>query len=67
MTQGVLPFQYEEEKNDTGMTSLAGLPTYPDLAHIMGLSDSIRKHINVRGEGSQGWTDVHTNLQSIGY
>jgi len=28
MTQGVLPFKYEEEKTQIGMTSLAGLPVY---------------------------------------
>jgi hypothetical protein len=65
MAQGVLPFQYEKEKNDTGMTSLAGLPTYLDLAHVMGLSDSIRKHINVRSESSQGWTDVQLVMSLI--
>jgi len=47
MKQGILPFQYEEEKKDVGMTALAGLPTYLDLAHVIGLSDSIRKHINL--------------------
>ncbi|MFO7752812.1 MAG: hypothetical protein R6V41_06815, partial [Desulfobacteraceae bacterium] len=28
MTQGLLPFKYEEEKNESGMTALAGLPIY---------------------------------------
>jgi hypothetical protein len=65
MAQGVLPFQYEKEKNNTGMTALAGLPTYLDLAYVMGLSDSIRKHLNVRSEGSQGWTDVQVVLSLI--
>ena len=31
MAQGVLGFKYEEEKHDTGMTGLAGLPVYLDL------------------------------------
>lgn len=55
MPQGVLPYKYEEEGNDTGMTALAGLPVYLDLAQVMGLSDSIGAHMHVRG--SQGWTD----------
>ncbi len=38
MAQGVLPFKYEEEKTETGMTSLAGLPLYLDLAQVAGLS-----------------------------
>jgi hypothetical protein len=30
----VLSFKYEEEKKDTGMTALAGLPVYLDLASV---------------------------------
>ena len=56
MAQGELPFKYEEEKKTTGMTALAGLPVYLDLAQKTGLKKSIQKHLNVR-EGSQGWTD----------
>jgi hypothetical protein len=43
MTQGVLPFKYEEEKKDSGMTSLGGLPIYLDLASAMRLPDESRK------------------------
>ncbi len=32
MAQDVLPFKYEKEKTNTGMTALAGLPVYLDLA-----------------------------------
>lgn len=32
MTQGVLAFQYEEERVDSEMTALSGLPVYLDLA-----------------------------------
>jgi len=42
MTQGVLPFKYEEGKNHSGMTALAGLPVYLDLAEVIGLSKSIK-------------------------
>lgn len=62
MPQGVLPYKYEEEKNDTGMTALAGLPVYLDLAHVIGLSDSIGRHMHVRG--AQGWTDEQV-LESL--
>jgi len=48
MAQGVLPFKYEEEKKDTGMTALAGLPVYLDLAYRSGLSETIRRHLQVR-------------------
>ncbi len=56
MAQGVLPFKYEAEKKTTGMTVLAGLPAYLDLAKVIGLSKSIQRHLKVR-EGGQGWTD----------
>ena len=36
-TQKGLPFKYEEEKEDRGITSLGGLPLYLDLAHTIGL------------------------------
>ncbi len=36
MTQSVLPFKYAKEKNDTGMTALAGLPIYLDLTKVIG-------------------------------
>jgi hypothetical protein len=32
MPQGVLPCKYEEENTETGLTALAGLPVYLDLA-----------------------------------
>jgi hypothetical protein len=57
MPQGVLPFQYAQEKTSSGMTALAGLPTYLDLAYVAGLSRSIQKHVKLR-EGKQGWTDA---------
>jgi hypothetical protein len=56
MTQGILPFKYEEAKDTTGMTALGGLPVYMDLAHVIGLSKSIGNHLGVRN-GTQGWTD----------
>ena len=56
MAQSVLPFKYESEKKTTGMTALAGLPVYLDLARVAGLSKSIEKHLKVR-KGGQGWTD----------
>jgi hypothetical protein len=56
MAQGALPFKYEEQLEGGGMTALAGLPVYLDLAHIMGLSRSVEKHLPVRASG-RGWTD----------
>jgi hypothetical protein len=56
MPQGALPFQYEIEKKPGGMTALAGLPLYLDLAHVMGLRRLISEHVRAR-RGDQGWTD----------
>jgi hypothetical protein len=48
MSQGVLGFKYEEEKHDTGMTALAGLPIYLDLASAIGVGDSIERHLHIK-------------------
>ena len=56
MAQGILPFQYEVDKKPRGMTALAGLPLYLDLAHVMGLRRLISEHVRAR-QGDQGWTD----------
>lgn len=64
MSQGVLPFQYEEEKKESGLTCLAGLPLYLDLLHRMGLRESIERHIGVRAN-SQGWTDSEMVLSLV--
>ena len=37
MRQGVLPFQYVEERSSTGMTAMAGLGVYLDLFEAVGL------------------------------
>jgi hypothetical protein len=55
MSQGVLGFKYEEEKHDTGMTGLAGLPVYLDLMKAMGLAEQIGHHLQVK---QRGWTDA---------
>ena len=62
MTQGVLPFKYEEEKAQTGMTPLAGLPVYLDLP--IGLSKSVQIHLKIR-QSSQGWIDSQMILTLV--
>ena len=56
MAQEVLPYKYEEERAERGMTALAGLPIYLDLASLLGVGDSIRAHVHLRKSG-QGWAD----------
>ena len=57
LAQGVLPFRYEAEPTNSGMTALAGLPAYIELAAVSGLTKSIRRHLQVCAEKKQGWTD----------
>lgn len=57
MAQGILPFCYESEPTASGMTALAGLPPYLELAVVSGLIDSIRHRLKVCAEQKQGWTD----------
>ena len=64
MAQGVLPFKYEEEASNVGMTALGGLPLYLDLAQVAGLSKSIEKHLGVR-VGEQGWTDSEVVMSLV--
>ncbi len=64
MAQGVLPFKYEKEKLKSDMTAFGGLPTYLDLAHVVGLSKSVEQHIGVRRD-SQGWTDSQAVMSLI--
>jgi hypothetical protein len=54
--QGVLPFQYEVDKKPGGMTALAGLPLYLELAYMMGLRRMISEHVRARRR-DLGWTD----------
>ncbi len=58
VTQGVLPFRYEYEPTGSAMTALAGLPPYLELAVVSGLTDSIRRHLQVCSGQKQGWTDA---------
>ena len=64
MAQGLLPFQYEVEKKQGGMTALGGLPLYLDLAHSLGLRRLIAEHVQAR-QGDQGWTDDQVILSLI--
>jgi hypothetical protein len=63
MPQGILPYKYEEEKKAAGLTSLAGLPLYLDLACALGLPGSIDRHLTFRP--SQGWTDSQMVLSLL--
>ena len=62
MTQGVFPYKYEKEKTTSGVTALAGLPVYLDLASVLNLGESIARHLHVK---VQGWTDEQIVMSLI--
>ena len=61
VAQGVLPFQLERERESTGLTALAGLPLYLELAHVAGVWRSAAEHVQT-GRDSQGWSDAQMVL-----
>jgi len=65
LAQGVLPFRYEAEPTNSGMTALAGLPAYLELAAVSGLTKSIRRHLKVCAEKKQGWMDTQIVMPLI--
>ena len=65
MSQGVLPFQYQDQKSVSGLTALAGLPAYLDLAQAAGLRDSLCRHLKIRSDSTQGWSDHQIVLSLI--
>jgi len=64
MTQGVLPFKYENDKGGSGLTAFGGIGAYLDLASRSGLIESIERHMGVRA-GGQGWSDVEMALSVV--
>ncbi len=65
IAQGVLPFRYESEPTASGMTALAGLPPYLELATVSGLTDSIRRHLQVCSGQKQGWKDTQIVMSLV--
>lgn len=65
IAQGILPFRYESEPTASGMTALAGLPCYLELAVVSGLTDSVRRHLQVCVDQHQGWTDAQIVLPLV--
>ena len=48
MPQSVLPFQYQAEKTDSGLTGFAGLPLYIELAVQSGLVEYINQTMKTK-------------------
>jgi hypothetical protein len=64
MPQGILPFHYEKEHNCVGITGLAGLPLYLDLAKVAKLQRVIERQLG-QFASSQGWTFAQHILSVI--
>lgn len=56
MTQGVLPFKYEEEKKDFGATPVAGILLFLDLLKKMNFDQLVSREVKAK-ENKQGWSD----------
>jgi hypothetical protein len=65
LKQGVLSFSYECEPTESGMTALAGLPTYLELAAVAKLPDSIQRHLEACHLKQQGWTDTQIIMSLV--
>jgi hypothetical protein len=65
LKQGVLPFSYECEPTESGMTALAGLPAYLELATVAKLPDSLQRHLEGCHLKEQGWTDTQIIMSLI--
>ena len=63
--QGVLPFRYECEPTESGMTALAGLPAYLELAIVSGLTGSIQRHLGECTIKEQDWTDTQIVMSLV--
>jgi hypothetical protein len=62
MSQGGLPFQYQSEKNDSGLTGFAGLPLYVELCIQSGFVQHINQTMQTK---TRGWTDAEMILSLI--
>lgn len=62
MTQRALPFQYQSEKKDSGLTGFAGLPLYVELAVQSGFAQYINQTMKTK---VRGWTDAEMILSLV--
>ena len=57
-------FRYEVERSGGGLTGLAGLPAYYELAVVAGMRESVTRHVCARS-GEQGWSDAESVLSLL--
>ena len=56
--------KYEEDKQRDGMTGMAGIGVYLDLACRSEMVRSIERHVEAR-KGGQGWIDIEMILSLV--
>lgn len=64
MAQGALPFKYEEEKKDFGLTGFAGLFLFLDLLYKSNFPEMVNRHVSAKAN-KDGWSDFHVLLSLI--
>jgi hypothetical protein len=55
MLQFALPFKYEEETKNSGMTALAGLPLYLELLYSLHIPEAMRRELDSGVHASTVW------------
>ena len=64
MSQGLLPFKYEIEKREGGLTALGGVGLYLDLFRALGLGQILDRSIRIRCS-DRGYADRQIGLLLI--
>jgi hypothetical protein len=65
MPQFTLPFKYEEETQNSGLTGLAGLPLYLELLHSLNIPGIMRKKLDADSHKNTAWHNSDTALSLI--
>jgi hypothetical protein len=65
MPQFTLPFKYEEETQNAGLTGLAGLPLYLELLHSLNIPGIMRKKLDAVSHENTAWNKSETALSLI--
>ena len=65
MSHFTLPFKYEEETQNSGLTGLAGLPLYLELLHSLNIPGIIHKKLDAGSHENTAWNNSDTALSLI--
>ena len=65
MPHFTLPFKYEEEPKNSGLTGLAGLPLYLELLHRLNIPAIMRKNLDFGAHENTAWNNSDIALSLI--